>query len=243
MERILRKLAVYYMRCEAFFRKHRKHLMLGLIFFLAAVMVVLIWTNSKATQERKVKRIVVIDPGHGGNDPGKVGVSGIKEKDINLEISMKLKKCLENKGIEVIVTRDKDQCLATPGARNKKTSDMSNRVELINSSQAMLFVSIHQNSYPDADVKGAQVFYYGKSQESELLAKRIQDKLISTVDSENHRTIKTGNDLYILRKTTIPGVIVECGFLSCPREEAKLCDEEYQEKIANAIADAIEELY
>lgn len=243
MEKLLKKLAICYMRWEEYIRRHKKLLFAVSAVFLIIVIIAMWWINSRATNTGIGRLIVVIDPGHGENDPGKVGVSGAKEKEINLEISCRLKECLEERGIEVIMTREDDNCLATPGARNKKSSDMSNRVELINSSGAVCFVSIHQNSYPDSAVKGAQVFYHGGSKESRLLAEKIQSQMIDNVDSENHRMPKEGNDLYILRKTAIPGVIVECGFLSCPQEEAKLCDEEYQKKIANAIATAIEQIY
>lgn len=187
--------------------------------------------------------VIVIDPGHGGSDPGKVGTSDVKEKDVNLAIALKLRDSLEERGVKVILTRENDTCLATPGATNKKTSDMNNRVEIINSSQADILISIHQNSYTDASVKGAQVFYHGTSEESRKLAETLQSALISGVDPDNNRAVKEGNDYFILRKSTCPGVIVECGFLSCPQETAKLVDEKYQEKIAETIAESVCRLY
>lgn len=187
--------------------------------------------------------VVVIDPGHGGGDPGKVGTSDVLEKDVNLAISLKLKEALEKQGIKVVMTRENDESLATPGATNKKTSDMNNRVEIINTSQADILISIHQNSYTDASVKGAQVFYHGTSEESRTLAEAIQQNMISEVDPENKRVAKEGNDYFILRKSICPGVIIECGFLSCPEETARLIDEQYQQKLVDAISGAVCALY
>lgn len=196
---------------------------------------------SKAVKEEPL--VVVIDAGHGGNDPGKVSADGVLEKDINLQIALCLKEELENMGFTVVMTRDTDICLAVEGATNKKNSDMKNRVELIDDVSPDCMISIHQNSFTDQSVSGAQVFYYSQSEDSKVLADNIQNKIVELVDSSNERKIKAGDDYYILRKTSCPGVIVECGFLSCPAEAAKLSDEEYQRKIAVAIATAINQSY
>ena len=127
---------------------------------------------------------IIIDAGHGGFDGG-ASVGNTLEKDINLSIALKLKEVLEQKGVKVVLTRTDDACLSTPGATNKKTSDMNNRVEIINSANADCLISIHQNSYTDSSVKGAQVFYYGSSEESKKLAEELQSSLISNVDSDN----------------------------------------------------------
>lgn len=185
---------------------------------------------------------VIIDPGHGGGDPGKVGVDDTLEKDVNLQIAFKLKAELEERGISVSMLRETDTDLATEGASNRKTSDMKNRVGEINDSGAQILISIHQNSYTNPTVRGPQVFYHGSSEESEAFAKQLQEKL-KAINPEYAREAKTGNDYYILNKSSCPGVIVECGFLSCPEETALLTSEEYQQKIASAIADAIEEAY
>ena len=187
--------------------------------------------------------VVVIDAGHGGNDPGKVSSSGVDEKDVNLAIALKLREQLENRGVKVVMTRENDSSLANPEAINKKTSDLNNRVEIINASNANCLISIHQNSYPDKAVHGAQVFYHGTSEESRELATHIQKKIIADVDSSNKRKEKEGNDYFILRKSVCPGVIIECGFLSCPNETAKLIDDKYQDKLACAIADSVCEVY
>ncbi|MCM1272953.1 MAG: N-acetylmuramoyl-L-alanine amidase CwlD [Clostridium sp.] len=179
---------------------------------------------------------VVVDAGHGGNDPGKVGVNGTKEKDINLSIALKLKDELEQKGIKVILTRSSDESLEVEGARNKKTSDMNRRMEIVNDSGADLLISIHQNSFTDASVQGAQTFYYNGSKESEELAVTVQGELVKALDENNKRKAKAGNDYYVLRKSMCPAIIVECGFLSNPKEEACLVEETYQQDIASAIA-------
>ncbi len=196
--------------------------------------------NKSSARDKNI--VVVIDPGHGGNDPGKVSGDNILEKDINLQISFRLKHQLEEKGITVIMTREEDVNLATAGATNKKSSDMKNRVALVNDNDATCLISIHQNSYTDSSVRGGQTFYYGESEESKQLALEIQGN-IKEIDSKNHREAKTGNDYYILNKSICPGVIVECGFLSCPEETVMLVSEEYQEKLAQAITDAICTVY
>lgn len=188
----------------------------------------------------KNELFVVIDAGHGGNDPGKISAGGIKEKDVNLAIAIKLKGELEKRGVKVVLTRGSDVCLAKPGATNKKTADMHERVDIINESGCSLLISIHQNSFTDASVRGAQVFYYGESDDSKRLANILQQELVSGLDPSNHRKAKTGNDYYILRRTSCPGVIIECGFLSCPEEAALLIDDKYQEKLVRAVSDAIE---
>lgn len=216
-------------------RKSRFILCFALLFIIIVANCFLYFTQAVKPEDELV---IVIDPGHGGNDPGKVGVNGVDEKDVNLSIALKLKEKLENLGAKVVMTRENDTSIATPGATNKKTSDMNNRIEIINSCHADMLISIHQNSYTSPEVNGAQVFYYS-SDDSRIIAQAIQSALISEVDPDNKREAKEGNDYFILRKSTCPGVIVECGFLSCPEEAAKLVDEEYQWKIAETIANVV----
>lgn len=181
------------------------------------------------------KICVVIDAGHGGDDPGKVGVNGAKEKDINLKIALILKKYLEEEGIEVVLTRETDQGLYDAGASNKKVQDMKRRIEMIEKEGPAITVSIHQNSYPAENVHGAQVFYYSTSAEGKRLAESIQEQMITCLDPENRRSVKANESYYLLKKTDIPIVIVECGFLSNGEEAEKLCDEDYQDRAAWAI--------
>lgn len=177
---------------------------------------------------------VVIDPGHGGRDPGKVGTMETLEKDINLQISLYLKEILENQDIKVIMTRTEDQDLSTT-TTNFKVSDMKERVSLIQESNADLVISIHQNSYTDPDVYGAQCFYRTNSTEGEKLASLIQKQIIASTNQTKIRNIKSNNDYYLLKRSPVPTIIVECGFLSNPQEEQLLLSEDYQRKMAWAI--------
>lgn len=145
---------------------------------IAAVYFVLYGRSEQASSGRvkqgKEKPCVVIDAGHGGADPGKVGINGALEKDINLEIAEKLKMFLEQEDIEVILTRDSDSGLYDENATNKKVQDMKRRVEIIETNHPVLTVSIHQNSYHEEYVHGAQTFYYATSEQSKILAEKIQ---------------------------------------------------------------------
>lgn len=177
---------------------------------------------------------IIIDAGHGGSDPGKVGINGTLEKDINLNIALYLKEILESQDMTVILTREKDIDLATDST-NFKTSDMRNRTSLINENNANLVISIHQNSYTDPNVYGAQCFYYTPSQEGKLLASFVQEQIITSTFQTKIREIKGNTDYYLLKNSNVPTVIVECGFLSNPDEEKLLSREIYQRKMAWAI--------
>lgn len=174
---------------------------------------------------------VVIDAGHGGSDPGKVGINNALEKDINLQIAVILKKFLEAEDIKVVMTREDENGLYDENASNKKVQDMKKRLEIIESADPVLIVSIHQNSYHEEYVKGAQVFYYQTSERSKELAEILQEQL-RALDSENKRQAKGNDSYYLLKKTAKPIVIVECGFLSNSEEAEKLVTAFYQEKLA-----------
>lgn len=181
------------------------------------------------------ERCIVIDAGHGGDDPGKIGINGALEKDINLTIAHKLKVLLESQDYEVVMTRTTGEGLYQAGSKNMKVEDMHNRCDIITETMPVFTVSIHQNSYPEEYVKGAQVFYFGQSKEGEALAKKIQNSMVARLDPENHRVEKANESYYLLKKTPTPTVIVECGFLSNSGEAALLTTEEYQNKVAWAI--------
>lgn len=210
------------------------------VIFLAAMLLVGIESKNMVmnSEASSGSYIVVLDVGHGGNDPGKVA-GDVLEKDINLQISMKVKEELEKQGIAVIMTRCEDVGLYSEEDTNKKQADMKNRCELINSSNANIMVSIHQNSYSDMSVKGAQVFYYEGSEEGKSIAENIQESIKNTVDSNNTREAKANDSYYIMKNISIPGVIVECGFLTNIEEKMKLMDEKYQEEMAKAIVNGI----
>ena len=183
--------------------------------------------------------VVVLDAGHGGSDPGKIGVSGTKEKDINRSITCKTKALLEKNGITVILTRETDQGLSDASAKNKKLSDLEERCRIINESGAAFAVSIHQNSYSDPSVRGSQVFYYKSSAEGKKLAEALQTVFNDTISREKNRRIKENTSYYLLIHVKCPIVIAECGFLSNPDEEQKLSDEAYQDQVAEALAKGI----
>lgn len=190
--------------------------------------------------QKKTKDIVVVvDAGHGGYDPGKVGISGVLEKDINLAIACKVRRILEKEGIQVVMTRKEDVDLCAETGASKKSADMRKRVEIMNASGAAVAVSIHQNSFTDASSHGSQVFYYEASKEGETLAKTIQESIKGVITEENHRQAKANREYYILKKVSCPVVIVECGFLSNQREEMLLTEEDYQEKMAQGIVKGI----
>ena len=188
---------------------------------------------------QKARYCICIDSGHGGNDPGKIGVAGTKEKEVNLAIALKLKKSLEKQNIRVVMTRTDDRNLADANATNEKTSDMKNRVAKMDSEQPDAVISIHQNSYTNSSAKGAQVFYYSESKEGKVLAEILQKSLIEHADPENHRMAKANTSYYILKNTAAPTVIVECGFLSNPTEEKKLLEDDYQNRLAWGIYNGI----
>lgn len=221
--------------------KKRKKIILTVLLFAAAF-----FCGRKgaeityAVQENKEpERVVWIDPGHGGADPGKVGVGDVLEKDINLQIAMKLKDELEMRDIEVMMTRTEDTDLADEGAGSRKVSDLNNRCKMMNESDAALTICVHQNSFTDPGVHGAQVFYCSGSEEGERVARLIQDTIKGNVDPENTREIKENDSYYMLKNTGIPVVIVECGFLSNAEETQLLVDEDYQNRMAEAIAEGV----
>ncbi len=187
---------------------------------------------SAGVAERNGRPVVVIDSGHGGNDPGKVGVDGSLEKEINLEIAMRLKQYLELEDIEVIMTRESDTGLYQEGDTSKKTADMRNRCRLINDAKPDLVVSIHQNSYHEEYVSGGQVFYYKDSEKGRELAEILQERFTYVLGSENRRLAKANGDYYLLLHVKSPIVIVECGFLSNWKEAAMLQQEQYQDRLA-----------
>lgn len=184
---------------------------------------------------RKDSYTVVIDAGHGGFDSGKVGVDGTLEKDVNLIIAKKLEKLLKAADINVLMTRNEDLGLYNENSSNKKRQDMTARAALMNQADADCIVSIHQNSYTESSIDGAQVFYYTGSDSGKNLAALIQKELITDVDPSNHRSEKSNSSYYLLKNVSTPIVIVECGFLSNWEESKKLVDDTYQQKLAWAI--------
>ncbi len=188
-------------------------------------------------------RRIVVDAGHGEPDGGAVGSAGEAEQAINLNIARFLKEQLEKAGIEVVMTRTGAEGIYDEGlstVREKKRSDLYNREKVMNASGADLFVSIHLNKFTESRYSGPQVFYSPNKAESEQAAKCIQSSLITVLAPPSEREIKKStDDIFLLKQANIPAVLVECGFLSNPQEEALLLDESYQKKVALAIYQGI----
>ncbi len=182
---------------------------------------------------------IVLDAGHGGIDPGKVGVNNALEKDINLSIVLKLKDLLEKEGFSVHLTRESDQLLAAPNSTSQKKDDMIARIQLVEKIQPFFTISIHQNSFPDSSVNGPQVFYYKDSVESATMAQVIQDIMNQQLEPAKKRVAQANTNYYLLTRTPTPTVIVECGFLSNPTEANLLMQEDYQNRVAHAIYSGI----
>ena len=218
----------------------KRKIELFMILFLLMGAIIASWKLSELTanvskEEKKAKKdqvVIVVDPGHGGEDPGKVGNNDVLEKDLNLQIAKKVKKLLEEAGIKIVMTRTNDK---VPDA---KKEDLNQRVQLINDTKPKLALCIHQNSYPDAKIKGAQVFYHTITPEAEDVASIVQEQL-RTVDPTNTRQIKENDTYFMLKNTQVPTIIVECGFLTNPDEAAKLTQEDYQDKLAQAICEGV----
>lgn len=191
--------------------------------------------NSTESQPKPSYPTIVLDAGHGGMDPGKVGINQVLEKDINLSIVMKLKELLEQEGFTIYLTRDSDKLLAAPNSTSQKKDDMIARVEMVKEINPFFTVSIHQNSFPDPSVSGPQVFYYKDSVESATMAQVIQDVLNNQLQPAKNRVSQSNTNYYLLTKTPTPTVIVECGFLSNPIEADLLAQEDYQNRVAHGI--------
>ena len=176
--------------------------------------------------------VVVVDAGHGGTDPGKVGVDGSLEKDINLAVAERLKTYLEQDDVKVIMTRETDTGLYSETDSRKKMADMKKRCEIIEESGADLVVSIHQNSYHEESVSGGQVFYYKTSVRGKKLAQILQGRFDYVLGDANKRQAKANDNYYLLLHVKEPIIIAECGFLSNWEEAEKLETKEYQDRLA-----------
>lgn len=206
-----------------------------LLLIIVTVAIKLLADDVTQTTATEHQITIVIDPGHGGVDPGKVGVNGVVEKDLNLRIAFELRKCLKEHGIDVVLTRESDEGLYDENSSNKKATDMKKRCKIINEINPSLTVSIHQNSFVDSEVRGAQVFYYTHSDAGKKLAECIQEELAKIPNAHNDRPIKANDKYYMLINTSCPTVIVECGFLSNHEEAGRLSDGEYQRQIAMSV--------
>lgn len=214
----------------------KKRVLALLLVLLLIVSIVPIKVNA---DENKTKNVILIDPGHGGIDGGAQSKSGTIEKDINLEIAIKLKENLENNGYEVYMTRDSDIQLD-----KKKASDLNARCRMKKDSKCDIFISIHQNMFPQSNCFGAQV-WYSANEKSSLLAENIQSSLKETIQDNNKRIAKAAKDEYRILRDKYEGacVLVECGFLSNYDEEQRLKNDMHQNKIVEAITKGIQQYF
>ena len=199
-------------------------------------------TVGVVAEDCKIPPVVILDAGHGGEDPGAVGVDGTLEKDINLIISYKIADYLRLSGIKTVMTRTDDRLLYDPSVNvkgKKKLYDLKNRYLISCQYENSVFVSIHMNKYTDSKYKGLQVYYSSNDISSADLASQIQEIVREYLQNENNRQIKEGNGIYLLERISTPAVLVECGFLSNSEDCHNLCDDEYTSKIAFLISYAI----
>ncbi|WP_307402033.1 N-acetylmuramoyl-L-alanine amidase family protein [Desulfofundulus luciae] len=185
-------------------------------------------------------RVIVIDPGHGGDDPGTVGCHGIVEKDVAMEVSRRVAGVFRQAGARVVLTRDGDREPAGPGGSGGErieAHDLARRVELANKCGAHLFLSIHLNHFSEPDEYGAQVFYQTGSRESRKLAEAIQAELNKNLVDSGRQAL--AGDFYVCRNSRMPAVIVEVGFLSHEQESRQLTAPAYQERAARAILQGV----
>ena len=186
------------------------------------------------------RHCVILDPGHGGEDGGASSSTGRLESAYNLEIALRLDDLLRLLGYDTKLIRKEDVSVYTTGQTiaQKKVSDLKNRVKTVNETNNGILLSIHQNYYPDARYSGAQVFY-GNAEGSEALAKHLQASLVAGLKPGSRRQAKQGKGIYLLEHIQCPGALIECGFLSNPREEALLRDSAYQKKLCCVIGSAL----
>ena len=182
-------------------------------------------------------KVILIDPGHGGIDAG-ASANGAVEKEINLDIALRLQEFIEESGGIAILTRSEDVSTADKNrSKNltQKKSDLIERKKAIEKYNADVFISIHMNKFPEEKYYGAQVFYPSKNEESKKLGELMQNSLKEYLDKTNTRKAKATNDIYVIKDNEIPSVLIECGFLSNKEEAKKFSEAEYRQKTAWAI--------
>lgn len=202
-------------------------------------------SHQSVTLPKQSSPVVVIDPGHGGEDGGAVGEGGLLEKEVNLAISQILCDLLRAEGITAVMTRTEDILLYDPTSDyrgQKKIQDLTTRKRIAESYENAVFVSIHMNAFPDPRYGGLQVYYSENAPDSKLLAEKIQSLTRQALLPDNHRSIKpSGGSIFLLDRLACPSVLVECGFLSNPTDHANLSDPVYRKKMALALCLAISE--
>lgn len=231
--------------------KNRSHLSLILFLSLFTAICILLcavsiafckWEDSNTAanaQNGFEAPTIIIDAGHGGEDGGAVGKNGILEKELNLSISEKLHDLFSAAGFKVVMTRETDTLLYDKNADykgRKKELDLAKRVEIANSYENAVFISIHMNSFPDSKYSGLQAYYSKNHQDSSELAADIQAMVHDNLQKSNNRQTKpAGKNIFVLDRINIPAVLIECGFISNPNECQMLTEEEYQKKLSLTI--------
>lgn len=218
--------------------------MVFLPFVLAAatVLCLAIFRAAPSFSGGDAAKTIVLDAGHGAPDGGAVGPSGTQEKDVNLDIVLKLREILESRGVKVILTREGDSGIYDAAAETiheKKVSDMHNRLKIINGSGADLFISIHMNAFTRKSSHGLHVFYSRNHPEAEPVARAITGAVAELTGAEAREVKAASDTLYLMKDPKPPAILVECGFITNPDEERLLLTDEYRARIAYAIADAI----
>ncbi|AIC92694.1 MULTISPECIES: N-acetylmuramoyl-L-alanine amidase CwlD [Shouchella] len=210
--------------------------------------IILLWARFDAGTEDSTTwhlplsgKVIVLDPGHGGMDGGASSKEGVLEKEVTLEVSIKLRDYLQEAGALVLMTREEDVDLANEGTKkikHRKTEDLKKRVEMVNESDADFFISVHMNAIPSPKWRGAQTFYHLKNKQNEDLAVFIQEEMKRNLENTN-RYAKPIHHVYLLKQATIPGALIEAGFLSNPEEALLLETDDYQQKMAASIYEGI----
>lgn len=225
---------------------HRIPQIMGYILILSLTVGVITFTSRTVTvlsEESLTQResTIIIDPGHGGEDGGAVSLSGKPESSYNLQISIRLRDLLTFMGYDTIMTREADISIYTKGETlaQKKASDLKERLRIVNDTKNAILLSIHQNYFSDSRYHGAQVFY-ADTPESRQLASRMQAMFLSTVNPGSNRQEKHASGIYLMEHIQTTGVLIECGFLSNPQEEAALGDPVYQKNICCIIATSLD---
>ena len=223
-------------------RKDLMH-MIPLYLMITICMILLaLYTDRSVTtlaEDRPIAwtKTVIVDPGHGGVDGGATSCTGVLESQFNLDISLRLHDVLHLLGSRSVLTRTVDESIHTEGSTiaTRKVSDLKQRVKIANQTPGAVFISIHQNYYPDSQCFGPQVFF-APTDGSHAIAMELQHLLLQTLDPHSHRQAKKADGIYLMQHVTCPAVLVECGFISNPQEEAKLRTKEYQIQLCCVIA-------
>ena len=217
-------------------------------FYLLVVILFLgiahIGSNTVTTiqQQKAVSRnhMIVIDAGHGGIDGGATSCTGVLESHINLEIALRLEDMFHLLGYDTVMIRKTDESIYTEGntIASQKISDLKERVRIANETPNAILISLHQNTYSDSRYRGAQVFY-GNDVQSKTLAQAVQKNLVAVLNPGSQRKSKSAKGVYLMEHISCPGILIECGFLTNPEEEALLRDGQYQTKLCGVIAASV----